>query len=154
LVDSYDQKAEMHAAKVAEKAAAAIARGDHDFIVVNFANADLVAQTGDIEATIAALEAVDAALAIVVEAVRAAKGTLLLTADHGNCEAMLDSRGQPTGAHSANAVPFLYVCEREEEKHMRLRDGGDLTDVAPTVLDALGLPRPAEMTGSSLRQVG
>jgi 2,3-bisphosphoglycerate-independent phosphoglycerate mutase len=147
LVESYDLKPEMHAAKIAQKVVAAIQSSEHDLIVVNLANADLVAQTGDIEATVAAVEAIDSAIGAIAAAVHAAGGALLITSDHGNAEQMLDTRGTRSGAHTTNPVPLFFVCADRESK---LRSGGDLTDVAPTILELLGIARPPEMTGTSL----
>jgi 2,3-bisphosphoglycerate-independent phosphoglycerate mutase len=112
----------------------------------------MVGHTGVLEAAIQAAEAVDVAIGAVEAAVRAAGGGLLITADHGNLEMMRDPEtGQPHTAHTVGPVPFVYVGERAGA---RLRAGGALRDVAPTMLDLLGLPQPAEMTGRSLFEAG
>jgi 2,3-bisphosphoglycerate-independent phosphoglycerate mutase len=118
-----------------------------DVIVCNIANPDMVGHTGDLQAAIRAAEAVDAALGAIAGAVRAVDGALLVTADHGNLEMMRDPEtGQPHTAHTVGPVPLVYVGNRDAT----LRGDGALRDVAPTLLDLLGLPKPAEMTGHSL----
>ncbi len=148
-VATYDQKPEMSAAAVARATEEAITGGKYDFVVVNFANPDMVGHTGVLDAAIHAVEAVDAGLGKIVDAARAAGGAVLITADHGNCELMKDpATGQPHTAHTLNPVPFLYVDEAARGAHVR--EGGRLCDIAPTVLDVLSIPKPAEMTGHSL----
>ena len=145
-VATYDLAPEMAAAEVTERLVAAIGEG-HDLIVVNFANPDMVGHTGDLAAAIRACEAVDAGLAAALVALEAAGGAMLLTADHGNCEVMVDpATGGPHTAHTLNPVPVALVGG---PAGVRLRDGR-LADVAPTLLALLGLPQPAEMTGRSL----
>ncbi len=149
LVERYDQKPEMNAAKVAAKVVSAIAAGTHDLIVVNLGNVDLVARGAGLETTVAAVEAVDRALGQIADATLTAGGALLVTADHGNGEAMLDAKGRPTGAHTDAPVPLIYASKDAADS--KLRAGGDLADIAPTVLELLGIDRPPEMTGTSLR---
>lgn len=145
-VATYDLAPEMAAAEVAEAVVGAIAR-PYDLIVVNFANPDMVGHTGDLAAAIRACEAVDRGLGRIVAALEAAGGAMLLTADHGNCETMVDPvTGGPHTAHTTNPVPVAVVGG---PPGARLRDGR-LADVAPTLLDLLGLPQPPEMTGRSL----
>ena len=118
----------------------------------NIANPDMVGHTGDLQAAIRAAEAVDIAIGAVAAAVRDAGGALLVTADHGNLEMMRDARtGQPHTAHTVGPVPLLYVGARADAT---LRAGGALRDVAPTLLDLLGLPQPAEMSGRRLFEGG
>ncbi len=148
LVDSYADKPEMSAAKLADKACAAIAAHQHDFILVHFANPDLVAQTAHFDATVAALEAVAPALAAGREATLAAGGGPLLTSDHGSCEAMLDAAGRTSGHATDSPVPLIYASDARG--NVSLRSGGDLADVAPTVLDLMGVAQPPEMTGRTL----
>ncbi len=148
-VATYDQKPEMSAAGVAKEVVAAIKSGKYDFILVNFANPDMVGHTGILEAAIHAVEAVDTGLGAISDAVREAGGALLITADHGNCEQMKDEHGNPHTAHTLNPVPLYYL--NEHDKNVALRSGGRICDVAPTMLEILGLPQPAEMTGRSLR---
>jgi 2,3-bisphosphoglycerate-independent phosphoglycerate mutase len=149
-VATYDLKPEMSAAAVAQTVTEAIRGGKYDFILVNFANPDMVGHTGVLDAAIHAVEAVDAGVGQIVEAARAAGGAVLITADHGNCELMKDpATGKPHTAHTLNPVPLIYVNDAEASAH--LRAGGRICDVAPTMLQLLGLPQPAEMTGVSLR---
>jgi 2,3-bisphosphoglycerate-independent phosphoglycerate mutase len=148
-VSTYDEKPEMSAAAVATAVEAAVRSGKYDFVLVNFANPDMVGHTGVLDAAIHAVEAVDAGLAKIVDATRAQGGALIVTADHGNCELMKDpATGQPHTAHTLNPVPLIYVNDADEKA--RLRAGGRICDVAPTMLELLGLPQPAEMTGASL----
>lgn len=147
-VATYDLQPEMSCPELTAKLVEAIGTGRFDVIVCNIANPDMVGHSGDLQAAIKAAQAVDVALGAIDAAVRAANGALLITADHGNLEMMRDPvTGQPHTAHTVGPVPFVYVGERNG---VRLRDGGALRDVAPTVLDLLGLPAPAEMTGRSL----
>jgi 2,3-bisphosphoglycerate-independent phosphoglycerate mutase len=149
-VATYDQKPEMSAAAVAQATADAIRSGKYDFVLVNFANPDMVGHTGMLDAAIHAVEAVDAGVGQIVEAARAQGGAVLITADHGNCELMKDpATGKPHTAHTLNPVPLLYVSDADASA--RLRTGGRICDVAPTMLQLLGLPQPTEMTGISLR---
>lgn len=146
-VATYDLQPEMSCPELTEKLLAAI-HGDHfDAIICNIANPDMVGHSGILKAAIKAAEAVDVAIGVVAAAVREKGGALLITADHGNLEMMRDpDTGQPHTAHTVGPVPLVYVGER----HIRLRTGGALRDVAPSLLDLLGLPQPAEMTGQSL----
>jgi 2,3-bisphosphoglycerate-independent phosphoglycerate mutase len=146
-VATYDLVPAMAAAEVTDRLVAAIASGRYDVVVVNYANADMVGHTGNHRAAIAAIEAVDGCLGRLVQAVAAAGGTLLVTADHGNAEQMFDDgTGQPHTAHTLNRVPVVLVGAPDVAG---LRDGR-LADVAPTLLELLGISRPAAMTGSSL----
>ena len=138
----------MSAAGVAGAVVAAIESGAYDFILVNFANPDMVGHTGKLDAAIHAVEAVDAGLGAIMAAVRAAGGALLVTADHGNCEQMKDEHGNPHTAHTTNPVPLDYFNDRD--RAVSLAPGGRICDVAPTMLELLGLPKPEAMTGRSL----
>jgi 2,3-bisphosphoglycerate-independent phosphoglycerate mutase len=134
---------------VAEGTVDAVRTGKYDFVLVNFANPDMVGHTGMLDAAIHAVESVDAGVAKIVDAVRAQGGAVIVTADHGNCELMKDpATGQPHTSHTLNPVPLLYV--NDADLHAKLRTGGRICDVAPTMLEILGLPQPAEMTGVSL----
>lgn len=144
-VPTYDHKPEMSVHAVTDTLVAALEAGIYDLIVCNFANLDMVGHTGVIPAAVRACEAVDSCLGRVMEAVAACGGTLLVTADHGNAEDMRDENGHAKTAHSLNPVPFVYVGPRR----VTVRNGR-LADVAPTILDILGLPKPDEMTGESL----
>ena len=146
-VATYDQWPEMSAVGVADTLVSAISSGAYDFAIVNYANPDMVGHTGDIAATERAMAATDAAVGRTVDAVLAAGGAVLLTADHGNAEEMLVPDGSPNTQHSTNPVPVILIAADAER--YRVRDGG-LRDVAPTLLELLGLPAPERMTGRSL----
>ncbi|MDR0531013.1 MAG: 2,3-bisphosphoglycerate-independent phosphoglycerate mutase [Oscillospiraceae bacterium] len=144
-VPTYDLQPEMSAYLVTEKLEELIGKRLYDVIVLNFANCDMVGHTGVFDAAKAAVEAVDACVGRVWDALRAQGGALLLTADHGNADHMFEENGDPFTAHTTNPVPFLvagYPC--------RLREGGRLCDIAPTLLQIMGIPQPQEMTGESL----
>jgi 2,3-bisphosphoglycerate-independent phosphoglycerate mutase len=147
-VATYDLEPEMSAREVTDKLVEAIAAERFDVIVVNYANGDMVGHTGMLEAAMKAVGAVDESLGRLEKAVIKAGGTMLVTADHGNCEMMRDPEtGQPHTAHTIGKVPVLLVNPPKRE--MRIADGR-LADVAPTLLSLLGLPQPAEMSGNSL----
>jgi 2,3-bisphosphoglycerate-independent phosphoglycerate mutase len=147
-VATYDDKPEMSAAKLTDEVVRRIESGDFAFVLVNYANPDMVGHTGQLSAAIKAVESVDAALQRLAPAVLARGGALLVTADHGNCEMMVDPEtGEPHTAHTTNPVPLLWIAEGGAGR--RLRDGS-LADIAPTVLELLGLAQPREMTGRSL----
>jgi 2,3-bisphosphoglycerate-independent phosphoglycerate mutase len=144
-VPSYDHRPEMSAAGVADRFCSEIGNG-YAFAVVNLANPDMVGHTGSIPAVISAVEATDTCLGRILEATAAAGGVSLVTADHGNAERMLEDDGvSPHTAHTTNPVPLVLTTETGG-----LRDGGELSDLAPTVLDLLGIEQPAAMTGRSL----
>ncbi|TWT93925.1 2,3-bisphosphoglycerate-independent phosphoglycerate mutase [Stieleria varia] len=148
-VSTYDQKPEMSAGEVADAVLADIESGESELIIVNFANGDMVGHTGVLAAAVKAVETVDACVGKLVEATLAKGGSLVVTADHGNCEQMIDPEtGGPHTAHTTYDVPLIVVEAGVEGK--TLRAGGRLADIAPTVLALLGLPKPAEMTGESL----
>lgn len=144
-VPTYDHKPEMSAAEAAAAFVAAWREDSPGFGIINFANADMVGHTGSIPAAITAVETVDRCLGEVVEAVTASGGVLFITADHGNADEMLEDDGSPDTAHSLNPVPVILT-----EEGLSLRDGGVLADVAPTILQLLGVEQPAAMTGQSL----
>lgn len=147
-VPTYDFKPEMSAFEVTEVLVSDIEKERHDVIILNYANADMVGHTGFIDAAKKAVEAVDTCVGRVVEAVRARGGKVLITSDHGNAEQMVDYETHaPHTAHTSNPVPFILVDD--ERKGARLRDG-ILADIAPTMLEMLGLPVPKEMEGKSL----
>jgi 2,3-bisphosphoglycerate-independent phosphoglycerate mutase len=144
-VGTYDRKPEMSAHELAARFADEVGKG-YRFGIVNFANPDMVGHTGVIPAVVRAVEVTDECLGTVVEAVARAGGVSLITADHGNAEKMLEADGvSPHTAHTTNPVPFVLTAEGA-----RVRDGGELSDLIPTVLDLLGLEQPIEMTGRSL----
>jgi 2,3-bisphosphoglycerate-independent phosphoglycerate mutase len=145
-VRTYDLQPEMSAPEVTDHLVAAITGGQYDVIICNYANCDMVGHTGVIPAAIKAVETIDHSLQCIVEALQSVGGQMLLTADHGNIEQMVDKQtGQPHTAHSKNPVPLVYVCGNRS-----LSSGGSLSDLAPTMLDILGVAQPAEMTGKSL----
>jgi 2,3-bisphosphoglycerate-independent phosphoglycerate mutase len=147
-VKTYDLKPEMSAPEVTDKLVEAIGSGKYDLIVVNYANSDMVGHTGDLGAAIKAIEAVDACLGRLMEAVKQAGGVLLVTADHGNAEQMFDEKThQKHTQHTLNRVPALLFNAPAE---VRSLSDGKLADVAPTMLALMGVPQPAEMTGHSL----
>lgn len=151
-VATYDLMPEMSAPGVTDVLCNAIEKGEHDFILCNYANGDMVGHTGSIPATIAAVETVDRCLARVMKSAERANARLLITADHGNCEMMIDpATGGPHTAHTTNPVPFIVV---DPDGDRPLRSGGALCDVGPTVLTMLGLEQPREMTGVDLRLSG
>jgi 2,3-bisphosphoglycerate-independent phosphoglycerate mutase len=146
-VATYDLQPEMSAPELTDKAVAAIDSGKYDLIVLNYANPDMVGHTGNLAAAIKAVETVDAGLGRIVDAIQKAEGALLVTADHGNCEMMRDPEtGGPHTAHTTNPVPLLLFGARNRA----LVAEGRLADLAPTLLELLGLPKPREMTGTSL----
>lgn len=148
-VATYDQKPQMSAPEVAAEVAAAVTAQKYDFILVNFANPDMVGHTGNLEAAIHAVETIDAGVGLIADAVKAAGGALIITSDHGNCERMRDDHGRPHTAHTTNPVPLYYM--NDGDRDVALRSGARIADVAPTMLEILGLPVPEAMTGRSLR---
>ncbi|MEA2495821.1 MAG: 2,3-bisphosphoglycerate-independent phosphoglycerate mutase [Thermoleophilaceae bacterium] len=144
-VPTYDHKPEMSAEAAADAFVSHWNETDFGFAIINFANPDMVGHTGSIPAAVEAIEAVDAQLGRVVEAVHGKGGALLITADHGNADHMLEPDGSPNTQHSLNPVPVIVTAEAGG-----LRSGGILADVAPTLLELLGQDQPAEMTGDSL----
>ena len=146
-VATYDLQPEMSADQVLSALLDAINSASHDLIIVNFANPDMVGHTGDLNAAIKAVETVDQALDAVISALQACGGVMLLTADHGNCEQMWDEDSDgPHTAHTTNLVPVYWINAPDNGG---LRDGG-LSDLAPSLLELLGIPIPKEMTGKSL----
>ena len=149
-VATYDLKPEMSAAGVAEAIVKAANDNAFDVVIANFANADMVGHSGKMEPTIKAIEAVDACLGEVEKAVRAHGGAMLITADHGNAEMMIDPvTGGPHTAHTTNPVPFIVIAE--DAQQYTLKPNGSLRDISPTMLGMLGITEPKEMTGADLR---
>lgn len=145
-VETYDMQPEMSAMEVAEKAVEAINSKKYDSIILNFANPDMVGHTGSLEAAIKAVETIDVCVGKVIEAVNAQNGIAIITADHGNCEQMIDYKtGEPHTAHTTNPVPLILVGMEDS----KLKEG-KLADLAPTMLEIMGLEKPEEMTGESI----
>lgn len=144
-VATYDLQPEMSAYEVAEACVKEIEADKHDAIILNFANPDMVGHSGMLEPTIKAVEATDECVGKVVEAVLAKGGVAIITADHGNADMVFDENGRPHTAHTTNPVPFIVTDE-----NVTLREGGILADIAPTILDLMQLPKPEEMTGTSV----
>ena len=145
-VRTYDMQPEMSAPEVTDHLVEAITSQKYDVIICNYANCDMVGHTGVLDAAIKAVETIDHSLQRILDALKSVDGQMLVTADHGNIEQMTDDEtGQAHTAHTTNLVPLVYVCGDKP-----LRDGGGLADLAPTLLDILGVEQPAEMTGHSL----
>ena len=150
-VATYDLKPEMSAAGIAAEVVKAVEKGVFDVIIVNFANADMVGHSGQIEPTVKAVETVDGCLAEIERTLRQKGGAMIITADHGNAELMIDpATGGPHTAHTTNPVPLIVVSG--EERKFSLRRDGSLRDISPTILGFLGIDQPQEMTGRDLRQ--
>ena len=146
-VATYDLKPEMSAYEVTDAVVEKIDSGEYDVIILNFANCDMVGHTGVYEAAVKAVEAVDTCVGRVVDAMKRQGGVVLLTADHGNADKMYEEDGSPFTAHTTNPVPLMVVGH-----DCKLRTDGRLADLAPTMLQILGLEQPAEMDGKSLIQ--
>ncbi|MGI6280080.1 MAG: 2,3-bisphosphoglycerate-independent phosphoglycerate mutase [Acutalibacteraceae bacterium] len=144
-VPTYDLKPEMSAYEVCDKVCEAIESGKYDVVVLNFANCDMVGHTGIFGAAVKAVEAVDTCVGRVMESTLKMGGVMLLTADHGNADRMIDTDGSPFTAHTTNPVPFAVIG-----KECKLREGGRLCDISPTIIKLLSLEQPKEMTGQSL----
>ena len=144
-VATYDMQPEMSAVPVCDKVVEAIKSGKYDVIILNFANCDMVGHTGIFEAAVTAVETVDECVGRVADATLEMEGVMLITADHGNADCMIDTDGSPFTAHTTNPVPFTVVG-----KDCKLRCGGKLCDISPTIIKLLGLTQPAEMDGESI----
>jgi 2,3-bisphosphoglycerate-independent phosphoglycerate mutase len=149
-VATYDLKPEMSADGISDAVVDAVERGKFQVIIVNFANADMVGHSGKIEPTVKAVETVDACLGRIFKAVKQKGGSIIVTADHGNAEMLIDPvTGGPHTAHTLNPVPFIVISD--DDKHFALRGDGALQDISPTMLGMLGISQPKEMTGHDLR---
>ena len=150
-VATYDLQPEMSAKGITDNLVNDVEGRKHDVIICNFANADMVGHTGNLQAAVAAVETIDVCLGRIVKAVRDAGGILIVTSDHGNAEEMWNAQlNEPHTAHTSNPVPVIVV---QDVKGMRLREGGSLRDIAPTMIGILGVPAPKEMTGQDLREI-
>lgn len=147
-VATYDLQPEMSAYEVCDKVLEQIDAENYDLIILNFANCDMVGHTGDINATIKAVATVDECIGKIAKHINAIDGSLLITADHGNADKLLDENGKPFTAHTTNPVPYILVDNKLKDKVTL--ENGSLCDIAPTLLDLMGLEKPAEMTGESL----
>ena len=138
----------MSAPEVCDKLCEAIRSGKYDSIIINFANPDMVGHTGVIEAAVKAVETVDSCVGKAVDAIKEVDGAMIICADHGNCEMMVDyETGEPWTAHTTNPVPFILV---NADPSYKLKEGGRLCDLIPTMIELMGMEQPAEMTGESL----
>ncbi len=146
-IATYDQKPEMSAYEVAKEVVSRIKTEKYHLIVLNFANMDMVGHTGDLEAAVKACEAVDSCVNQVVSEIQLKQGTALITADHGNAEQMIDKKGNPHTAHTLNSVPLILVDETYKGSNLRQ---GTISDIAPTILEIMGIQKPEQMTGVSL----
>ncbi len=147
-VATYDHRPEMSALQVTETLMSRIQEGDYVFVLVNYANPDMVGHTGTMDAAVKAVETIDSCLEKLAALVLRRGGQMLITADHGNCELMVDRKtGEPHTAHTTNPVPIHWITRNAEGRLLR---DGTLADLAPTVLDLLGIEAPEEMTGRSL----
>jgi 2,3-bisphosphoglycerate-independent phosphoglycerate mutase len=156
-VATYDQSPAMSADQLTDSCIAAIHKGIYSLVVINYANPDMVGHTGQMEATTAAIGTVDRCVGRLLEATSRMGGTMLITADHGNAEVMRGADGRPWTAHTTNPVPVILV-EGEKRKlpglgnDIQLREHGGLADIAPTLLEILGIAKPEKMSGASLIQ--
>jgi 2,3-bisphosphoglycerate-independent phosphoglycerate mutase len=151
-IATYDLQPEMSAFKVTDKVLRGIDERETDIFIINFANPDMVGHTGKLDKTIEACQYVDTCLGWITKAIRRARGITMITADHGNAEQMIDPKsGGAHTAHTTNPVPFHLIDEAS--RGMKLREGGALEDVAPTLLALLGVEQPADMTGRDLRDL-
>jgi 2,3-bisphosphoglycerate-independent phosphoglycerate mutase len=146
-VPTYDLKPEMSAYLVTEELISRMETGKYNLIVLNFANMDMVGHTGILDAAIKACEAVDQCVEKIVAQVKTMGGVALVTADHGNSEKMIDDRGQPHTTHTLNPVPFILV---DDTRRDAVLNAGSLGDIAPTILEIMGIEKPEQMTGRSL----
>ena len=149
-VATYDQEPQMSAEKIKDAVIDGLEQKQYDFILLNFANSDMVGHTGDLDATRIAIGVVDQMIGEISDAVQKHEGALVIVADHGNAEVMQDAGGNPNTNHTVNPVPFIVVARDAVLQHRRLASGGGLEDVSPTVLDLMGMPIPREMQGQSL----
>nr|YP_010619809.1 Phosphoglycerate mutase [Symphyocladia marchantioides]WAX03822.1 Phosphoglycerate mutase [Symphyocladia marchantioides] len=148
-VETYDLQPEMSAYQITESIINAINKNIYHLIIVNYANPDMVGHTGNLRATIDAIEVIDKCIKILLNKIQDVSGTLIITADHGNADYMIDENDQPCKSHSTNLVPFIIIGKEENEQYS-LKSSGSLADIAPTILDLLNIKRPQEMNGKSL----
>ncbi len=149
-IPTYDLKPKMHTMDIAKAVVKAINSDKYNLIFMNFNNPDIIGHTGSMKAVITGLEECDKGVGLVVDAVRKKNGLVVVSADHGNAEVMLTKQGKPQTHHTANNVPFIIVDDDPKYKNCKLRSGGAIKDVTPTILEILGIKKPKEMTGQSL----
>jgi 2,3-bisphosphoglycerate-independent phosphoglycerate mutase len=149
-IPTYDLKPKMHTLDIAKAAVKAINSGKYQFILINFNNPDIIGHTGKIKAAMIGVEECDRGVGLIVDAARRKGWLAVVSADHGNAEVMLTKKGHPHTTHTANNVPFIVVDHDPAYRNCKLRRGGAIKDVTPTILDILGVKRPKEMTGKSL----
>lgn len=151
-VDTYDLKPEMSAHQVTESIINAIDKNIYKLIVVNYANPDMIGHTGNLEATIKSIEVIDKCMSELLNKIEQAYGTIIITADHGNADYMIDKNNKPCKSHSTNLVPFIIINNKNKPRStsLKLRPRGNLSDIAPTILDILEINTPKEMNGKSL----
>jgi len=149
-IPTYDLKPKMHTMDIAKAAVKAIKSDKYELIFLNFNNPDIIGHTGNMKAVITGLEECDKGVGLVVDAVRKKGGLAVISADHGNAEVMLTKKGFPDTHHTANDVPFIIVDDDPKYKNCKLKKGGAIKDVTPTILEILGIKKPKEMTGESL----
>jgi 2,3-bisphosphoglycerate-independent phosphoglycerate mutase len=149
-VSSYEEKPEMSAFEITGKLLPEIARGFYDFVLVNYANGDLVGHSANMQAGIKACEVVDRCVGQVVDEGLKNGYTILITGDHGNIETMFYPDGEPNPSHGTNQVPIILISRNPELQHVKLREGLGLSCISPTILKLMGIPKPLEMTAESL----
>ena len=146
-IQRYDLKPEMSAYEIRDAIVPELEKGEVDFVCLNFANGDMVGHTGNLEAAIKAIEVLDKCIHEIYKAIKKIGGQMIITADHGNAEVMMDTKNQQKHTqHTVNKVPFVYVGREIKS----IKNGGQLSDIAPTILDLMNLPKPSEMTGKTL----
>lgn len=149
-VDTYDLDPKMSAHQLTRSVIKAIKKNEYQFIVINYANPDMVGHTGNFRATVEAINVVDECIDKLLQEIHSNHGMLIITADHGNAEYMLDKNNEPCTSHSTNPVPFILVKKNDQNKKLHLRSYGSLADIAPTILDLLNIKVPSDMNGKSL----
>nr|YP_009315496.1 Phosphoglycerate mutase [Liagora brachyclada]SCW24154.1 Phosphoglycerate mutase [Liagora brachyclada] len=154
-VATYDQSPEMSASQITQSVLSALQKNIYSLIVINYANPDMVGHTGNLTSTIKAIESVDKEISQILNTIDQLGGTMIITADHGNAEYMIDEKQQACKAHTTNLVPFILIhnkklIKQEVETQIKLRQNGSLADIAPTIIDLLKIEKPEEMTGKSL----
>ena len=151
-VETYDLTPQMSAGKLTESVINAIQKNTYHFIVINYANPDMVGHTGKLNPTIDAINYIDECIGTLFQKIQDVNGTLIITADHGNADYMIDTSNKPCTSHSTNPVPFILINNQINKTSINLRSRGCLADIAPTILDLLNIKMPHDMNGQSLIQ--